>query len=135
MIGSSRHRPRARAAALACSVLCAMGAATALAPGAAAAPSRSTQIDTWASSADDLGAPYTDKTVRDIVHTSVAGDEVSVRLSNAFGTQAVTFDAYGSASRRRAPPSSRARTTRPPSAGRPRSPCRVAPRSSATRSR
>lgn len=59
---------------------------------AAAAPSPA-QIDTWTASADNLGGPYTDKTVRDIVHTSIAGDNVRLRLSNAFGTVAVTFDA------------------------------------------
>ncbi|HEY8301476.1 MAG TPA: SGNH/GDSL hydrolase family protein [Jatrophihabitans sp.] len=53
---------------------------------------RSAQIDTWAASADDLGGPYVDKTVRDIVHTSVAGSAVRLRLSNAFGTRPVTFD-------------------------------------------
>jgi lysophospholipase L1-like esterase len=57
---------------------------------APAAPSR--LADTWAASAADLGGPYTDKTVRDIVHTSIAGSEVRVRLSNAFGTVPVTFD-------------------------------------------
>ncbi|HWC81909.1 MAG TPA: SGNH/GDSL hydrolase family protein [Pseudonocardiaceae bacterium] len=57
---------------------------------APAAPAR--LADTWAASAADLGGPYTDKTVRDIVHTSIAGSEVRVRLSNAFGTVPVTFD-------------------------------------------
>lgn len=50
------------------------------------------QIDTWTASADNLGGPYTDKTVRNLVHTSIAGSGVRVRLSNAFGTVPVTFD-------------------------------------------
>jgi lysophospholipase L1-like esterase len=49
-------------------------------------------VDTWAASAADLGGPYTDKTVRDLVHTSIAGSDIRVRLSNAFGTVPVTFD-------------------------------------------
>lgn len=58
----------------------------------AASSPRTAQVDTWTASADDLGGPYTDKTVRDIVHTSIGGGSVRLRLSNAFGTQAVTFD-------------------------------------------
>ncbi len=50
-------------------------------------------VDAWATAATDLGGPYTDKTVRNIVHTSIAGSDVRVRLSNAFGTVPVTFDA------------------------------------------
>ena len=56
----------------------------------AAAPTRTVQ--TWTASATDLGGPYTDKTVRNIVHTSIGGNDVRVRLSNAFGTVPVTFD-------------------------------------------
>jgi lysophospholipase L1-like esterase len=63
------------------------------ATGAAGARQSGHQVDTWAASADNLGGPYTDKTVRDLVHTSVAGSGVRVRLSNAFGTVPVTFDA------------------------------------------
>lgn len=33
------------------------------------------------------------QTIRNIVHTSVGGDAVRVRITNAFGTQSVTFDA------------------------------------------
>ena len=60
---------------------------------AAAQPVPAGLVDTWAAAATDLGGPYTDKTVRDIVHTSVGGSGVRVRLSNAFGTVPVTFDA------------------------------------------
>ncbi|HEY4017258.1 MAG TPA: SGNH/GDSL hydrolase family protein [Pseudonocardiaceae bacterium] len=58
---------------------------------ASTSPARLTE--TWAASAADLGGPYTDKTVRNIVHTSIGGSGVRVRLSNAFGTVPVTFDA------------------------------------------
>jgi lysophospholipase L1-like esterase len=60
---------------------------------AGSGPQDGQQVDTWAAAADNLGGPYTDKTVRDIVHTSVAGSDVRLRLSNAFGTVPVTFDA------------------------------------------
>jgi lysophospholipase L1-like esterase len=50
-------------------------------------------VTAWTAAADDLGGPYTDKTVRDIVHTSIGGSGVRVQLSNAFGTVPVTFDA------------------------------------------
>ena len=58
---------------------------------ASSSPARLTE--TWTASATDLGGPYTDKTVRNIVHTSISGSGVRVRLSNAFGTVPVTFDA------------------------------------------
>jgi lysophospholipase L1-like esterase len=38
-------------------------------------------------------AGFTDQTVRNIVYTSVGGDELQVQLSNAFGTHAVTIGA------------------------------------------
>lgn len=70
-----------------------MGVPATNAAGAApVAAARPAQIDTWTASSDNLGGPYTDKTVRDIVHSSIAGNDVRLRLSNAFGTQAVTFD-------------------------------------------
>ncbi|MGI8416698.1 MAG: hypothetical protein ACR2P2_10955 [Nakamurella sp.] len=53
---------------------------------------RTHPVDAWTASADHLGGPYTDKTVRNIVHTSIGGVGVQVRLSNAFGTGPVTFD-------------------------------------------
>jgi lysophospholipase L1-like esterase len=41
---------------------------------------------------DVSSAGFTDQTVRNIVWTSVGGQAARVRLSNTFGTQAVTFD-------------------------------------------
>src|SRR6266487_6930346 len=49
-------------------------------------------VDTWAAAPAFLGPPYTDRTVRNIVHTSVGGRGLRVRLSNVFGTGPVTFD-------------------------------------------
>ena len=60
-------------------------------------------VSTWAASpmaatppgvyAGDLSSQgFTDQTIRDIVWTSAGGDAARVRLSNTFGTRAVTFD-------------------------------------------
>ncbi|MCW2934447.1 MAG: family lipolytic protein [Actinomycetia bacterium] len=49
-------------------------------------------VDTWTAAPTYLGAPYSDRTVRNIVHTSVSGLGLRVRLSNAFGSGPVTFD-------------------------------------------
>lgn len=43
--------------------------------------------------APPFGAGFSDQTIRDIVHTSVAGAALRVRLTNAFGIQPVTFNA------------------------------------------
>jgi lysophospholipase L1-like esterase len=77
-------------------------AALAATVGVSAAPSQpavrcsasaSAPVDAWTSSPTAMASPYTDKTVRDIVHTSIGGGSVQLRLSNAFGTVPVTFDA------------------------------------------
>ena len=60
-------------------------------------------VSTWAASpmaatppgvyAGDLSSQgFTDQTIRDIVWTSAGGNAARVRLSNTFGTRAVTFD-------------------------------------------
>ncbi|UYM07636.1 SGNH/GDSL hydrolase family protein [Solicola gregarius] len=49
-------------------------------------------VVTWGASADRTDATMSDKTVRNIVHTSVTGSDLRVSLSNAFGTVPVTFD-------------------------------------------
>ena len=74
-------------------------AALALAPSADAgtAPAatlggQSHQVVTWGASADETSASLVDQTVRNIVHTSVAGENLRVSLSNVFGTEPVTFD-------------------------------------------
>ena len=71
---------------------------------AAAAGGGAKWVSTWAASpmaatppslaaADDFSAAgFTDQTIRDIIWSSVGGQAARVRLSNTFGTQAVTFD-------------------------------------------
>lgn len=50
------------------------------------------QADTWAAAPADIGGVYSDTTVRNIVHTSVGGSGLRIRLSNAFGSGPATFD-------------------------------------------
>ncbi|MED5620924.1 SGNH/GDSL hydrolase family protein [Ideonella sp. BN130291] len=51
-------------------------------------------IGTWTASPSDANpAGFTDQTLRLIVHTSIGGQKVRVRLSNAFGTQPVAVGA------------------------------------------
>jgi lysophospholipase L1-like esterase len=50
------------------------------------------ELDTWAAAPADIGSVYSDTTVRNIVHTSIGGSGLRVRLSNAFGSGPVTFD-------------------------------------------
>lgn len=50
------------------------------------------ELDTWAAAPADIGGVYSDTTVRNIVHTSVGGSDLRIRLSNAFGSGPVTFD-------------------------------------------
>jgi lysophospholipase L1-like esterase len=59
---------------------------------ATAASNAQHEVATWGASADRTGAALTDQTVRNVVHTSIAGKNLRVSLSNVFGTQAVTFD-------------------------------------------
>jgi lysophospholipase L1-like esterase len=81
-------------------VLIAVVALAVLAPGGAAdAKARDVEVATWATSPQtpDVGGPsragFDDQTLREVVHTSVAGNAVRLRLSNAFGEQPVTFGA------------------------------------------
>ena len=50
-------------------------------------------LGTWESAPvwADPSAVFTDVTLREVVHTSVGGDRVRVRLSNTFGTQPLTI--------------------------------------------
>ncbi|WP_328610314.1 SGNH/GDSL hydrolase family protein [Amycolatopsis sp. NBC_00345] len=48
-------------------------------------------VDSWTAAPARLSGPYQDKTIRDVVHTSIGGTSVRLRLSNAFGTTAVKF--------------------------------------------
>ena len=49
-------------------------------------------VVTWGASADHLGDGVADRSYRLVVHTSVAGGDLRVRLSNAFGDRPLTFD-------------------------------------------
>jgi lysophospholipase L1-like esterase len=49
-------------------------------------------VVTWAASADRLGEGVADRGYRLVVHTSVGGSDLRIRLSNAFGDRPVTFD-------------------------------------------
>ncbi|MDH6521215.1 lysophospholipase L1-like esterase [Streptomyces sp. SAI-135] len=49
-------------------------------------------VITWGASAYALGESAADRGYRMVVHTSVGGRDLRVRLSNAFGHQPVTFD-------------------------------------------
>ncbi|MFJ9245574.1 SGNH/GDSL hydrolase family protein [Streptomyces sp. NPDC101776] len=51
-----------------------------------------TSVITWGASADHLGDGVADRGYRLIVHTSVAGSGLRIRLSNAFGDRPLTFD-------------------------------------------
>jgi lysophospholipase L1-like esterase len=46
---------------------------------------------TWGASAQQIGDVAPGQTLRQVVHTSVGGTSLRIRLSNAFGTQPVTF--------------------------------------------
>lgn len=51
-------------------------------------------VGTWTASPSDLSvAGYNDQTLRLIVHTSIGGDHVRIRLSNTFGTSSLTIGA------------------------------------------
>jgi lysophospholipase L1-like esterase len=59
-------------------------------PGAAA-PHPLAPVVTWAASAQQIGDVAPGQTFRQVVHTSVGGTSLRIRLSNAFGTGPVTF--------------------------------------------
>jgi lysophospholipase L1-like esterase len=48
-------------------------------------------VVTWAASAQQIGDVAPGQTFRQVVHTSVGGTSLRIRLSNAFGTEPVTF--------------------------------------------
>lgn len=90
-------RPRRRTALAALTSCLAMGCASGDLPGqepprspGATAP-RGSGVVTWASAADQVGAAADGRGYRLVVHTSVGGTGLRVRLSNAFGDQPVTF--------------------------------------------
>ncbi|GAA1109661.1 SGNH/GDSL hydrolase family protein [Streptomyces javensis] len=54
-------------------------------------PAPRSSVVTWASSAYPAGTAAQDLTYRFVVHTSVGGRDLRIRLSNAYGDQPVTF--------------------------------------------
>ncbi|MFI8435450.1 SGNH/GDSL hydrolase family protein [Streptomyces sp. NPDC079020] len=62
-----------------------------VAAGAPGAPGATSQVVTWAASADRQVTPTQDRTYRLVVRTSTGGKGLRIRLSNAFGDQPVTF--------------------------------------------
>ncbi|MFJ6509130.1 SGNH/GDSL hydrolase family protein [Streptomyces sp. NPDC091879] len=71
-----------------------MGAATAMQPlsTTARAANGTHDVVTWAAAADRVGDGVADRGYRLVVHTSVGGDNLRVRVSNALGDRPVTFD-------------------------------------------
>ncbi len=57
--------------------------------GAGGAPHNDVWVGTWAASPQSGGDTYKDKTLRQIVHTSIAGTSARVQLSNAFGSKPI----------------------------------------------
>ncbi|MFJ8059170.1 SGNH/GDSL hydrolase family protein [Streptomyces sp. NPDC096142] len=62
------------------------------APAQAKAVNGPKDVITWGASADHLGDGVADRGYRLVVHTSVAGRDLRIRLSNAFGDRPLTFD-------------------------------------------
>src|ERR1700756_3471072 len=52
-------------------------------------------VTTWttANAASDQPTVFSNQTIREIVHTTIGGSKVRIRLSNTFGTRAVRLDA------------------------------------------
>ncbi|MGA6153898.1 SGNH/GDSL hydrolase family protein [Stenotrophomonas sp. NPDC087984] len=82
---------RARRAALG-GVVAALLAAAALQATPAEAAGGRHDVVTWAASADRLGDGTPDRGYRMVVHTSAAGSDLRIRLSNAFGDRPLTLD-------------------------------------------
>jgi lysophospholipase L1-like esterase len=71
-----------------------MGAADARAQGPRPVPGAArTWVGSWsAAPVVGSGTGFSDRTLREVVHTSVGGDQVRIRLTNAFGTDGVVVD-------------------------------------------
>lgn len=94
---SRTTRPRAALAALSCCVAVGCGTGTAPQgdrpnPPSSAPPAAGHGVVTWASSAGHIGEAADGRGYRLMVHTSVGGSGLRVRLTNAFGDEPVTFD-------------------------------------------
>ncbi|MGQ5649052.1 SGNH/GDSL hydrolase family protein [Streptomyces sp. EKR5.2] len=92
-------RPRYAQARRLCAVVL-ITACLQAAPAAAQASGGRHDVITWGASADRLGDAVADRSYRLVVHTSAAGDDLRIRLSNAFGDRPVTFDSVYAGLRR-----------------------------------
>jgi lysophospholipase L1-like esterase len=70
----------------------AIGCLSVLAPGDDG-PQRWVTTWTTANAASDLPTVFSNQTIREIVHTTIGGSAVRIRLSNTFGTRAIRLDA------------------------------------------
>lgn len=77
-----------------------LAAATLQATPVSAVGSAPDGVVTWGASADRIGVAVADRGYRMVVHTSVAGRNLRIRLSNAFGDRPVTFDSVYAGIRR-----------------------------------
>src|SRR4051812_11677342 len=73
-------------AALAAALLC----GTLTAPAQPAAAATSTRVALWTTGVNPGGAGFTNRTIRQVVHSSVAGTSPRLRLSNLFSSGALT---------------------------------------------
>ena len=87
---------RGRAKAVATATLLVLAAA-AVTPAVTATdhPDGSRWVGTWSASPEAANAPihFNAQTIRQVVHTSLGGDRVRVRLSNTFGTESLVIGA------------------------------------------
>jgi hypothetical protein len=96
--GITGRRAATAAAATGALVLAAVLAALPASSATAAAPATGTStaatrtVSTWGTADDMAGGTLTDITVRNVVHTSIGGTGLRVRLSNAKGDKPLTFD-------------------------------------------
>lgn len=81
-------------AAVACAALAAgpLMSATAAEVTSASSTVATRTVTTWGAADDMAGGELTDITVRNVVHTSIGGSGLRVRLSNAKGDKALVFD-------------------------------------------
>lgn len=101
MRASGRFSRRSVLAAMVACCLLAAGIGTIAGAGASSdgrssaghGPPRGHDVATWGASADKVTTPATlaEQTVRDVVHTSIGGLGLRISVSNAFGSQAITF--------------------------------------------
>ncbi len=93
MVQELRHTTRRRLVTVGASLTLAVGTMLFGVGGAgSAAPGASVhEVGTWGASADRTIAALDTQTVRDVVHTSIGGSGLRIRLSNAFGSAPVTF--------------------------------------------